>query len=218
MTTGLGPTQKELSPALYNRFNTVHMDPLHPSEATNELERVVAAVLGDAATLDGQNVTNTVAGLCKDLWFASGTDGAVLAQPLTFRSLVRMLDSVYRLWCIRSMDLPEALSDAYGATVKGLFKAGHAAARAQEQFNSQIEQAFGRRLNREQGNQSPASLALEELMRGVEQGMIVTESRRSYAEQVLLAVECNLPVLLEGPAAVGKTVLISSLARLYPRA
>ena len=41
---------------------------------------------------------------------------------------------------------------------------------------------------------------------------ILTASRASYARQVLSAVACRLAVLLEGPAAAGKTSLIAALA------
>ncbi|CAF4377794.1 unnamed protein product, partial [Rotaria sordida] len=42
---------------------------------------------------------------------------------------------------------------------------------------------------------------------------ILTESRLNYANAVLGAVACNIPLLLEGPAAVGKTALISYLCK-----
>ncbi len=41
---------------------------------------------------------------------------------------------------------------------------------------------------------------------------MLTESRKAYANAVATAVACGLPVLLEGPAAVGKTELIRHLA------
>ncbi|CAF5142346.1 unnamed protein product, partial [Rotaria sp. Silwood1] len=40
---------------------------------------------------------------------------------------------------------------------------------------------------------------------------ILTNSRLNYANSVLGAVACKIPLLLEGPAAVGKTALISHL-------
>ncbi|CAF4332903.1 unnamed protein product, partial [Rotaria magnacalcarata] len=42
---------------------------------------------------------------------------------------------------------------------------------------------------------------------------ILTASREKYADAVLGAVACNIPLLLEGPAAVGKTALISHLCK-----
>ena len=42
---------------------------------------------------------------------------------------------------------------------------------------------------------------------------VMTDTRRRYAESVLACVRCNRPVLLEGPAAAGKTTLITALAR-----
>jgi len=41
---------------------------------------------------------------------------------------------------------------------------------------------------------------------------VLTDSRRSIAASVGAAVACRRPVLLEGPAAVGKTSLVTALA------
>jgi hypothetical protein len=43
---------------------------------------------------------------------------------------------------------------------------------------------------------------------------ILTESRKKHAEAVMSCIECSIPVLLEGPSAVGKTSLISFLSKL----
>ena len=45
----------------------------------------------------------------------------------------------------------------------------------------------------------------------VDPELVLTPSRRAYADAVLLGVCTNKPVLLEGKAAVGKTALISGL-------
>ena len=41
---------------------------------------------------------------------------------------------------------------------------------------------------------------------------MLTESRKEHAQTVMSCITCNSPVLLEGPAAVGKTSLILALA------
>lgn len=42
---------------------------------------------------------------------------------------------------------------------------------------------------------------------------VLTPSRMKHARTVMASIDCNLPLLLEGPAAVGKTSLISALAQ-----
>ena len=44
------------------------------------------------------------------------------------------------------------------------------------------------------------------------EGFVMTESRQRQAEVIDICVQCNLPVLLEGMAAVGKTELVKSMA------
>jgi chromosomal replication initiation ATPase DnaA len=109
-----------------------------------------------------------------------------------------------------------------------LFKKGEAGNNAQHEFDEAVKSHFpgfkpGQAQENpenpadfEQSDSSSAAGMIRKLMRGSNEEMIVTSSRRSYAEQVLLAVECNQPVLLEGPAAVGKTALITALAMLRP--
>ena len=141
------------------------MDPFTPNDAAAELVQVVTAVLGDAAEYEGQSAAEKVAWLCAGVWLARDSYGTEVAQSLTFRSLVRLLDSVYRLWCIRAMELPEALSAAYGATIKGLFKDARGS-NFQDQFDKDLEQKFGRPLRRDTTESNPAALALRELMDG----------------------------------------------------
>lgn len=46
---------------------------------------------------------------------------------------------------------------------------------------------------------------------------VLTGSRCATAQAVAAAIACNMPVLLEGPAAVGKTSLVSAIARFMPQ-
>lgn len=45
---------------------------------------------------------------------------------------------------------------------------------------------------------------------------VLSGSRQATAQTVAAAIACNMPVLLEGPAAVGKTSLVTTLARSMP--
>jgi hypothetical protein len=42
---------------------------------------------------------------------------------------------------------------------------------------------------------------------------ILTPSRKTYADLILACIECGMSLLLEGPAATGKTTLITALAK-----
>jgi len=46
---------------------------------------------------------------------------------------------------------------------------------------------------------------------------VLSGSRQAVAQAVAAAIACNMPVLLEGPAAVGKTYLVTALARHMPQ-
>eukprot|EP00775_Hariotina_reticulata_P003371 gene3371-3646_t len=46
---------------------------------------------------------------------------------------------------------------------------------------------------------------------------VLSGSRQAVAQAVAAAIACNMPVLLEGPAAVGKTSLVTALARHMPQ-
>ena len=99
--------QRELSPALYNRFNIIHMDPLPEKDGEDEfaaeLKTMARTLLGELASTKA--VQESIARLCWTFWNPSDPFWSNLrnpkevAQVLTFRSLFRLLDSVYRLWC-----------------------------------------------------------------------------------------------------------------------
>jgi hypothetical protein len=44
---------------------------------------------------------------------------------------------------------------------------------------------------------------------------ILTPSRRAHAEALMACMTCKLPVLLEGPAAVGKTSLVAAVCSAH---
>ena len=219
-------SDKDLSPALYNRFNIVHMEAVasDTNEVSAEIQQIIATVLGDATWDDanGADCIQAVTDICVELWTKRDKPppGLVLAQPITFRSLVRLLDSAYRLKSTRDAPLANALKEAYAATIGGLYQVASAtitesaSAIVQPRFDEVVDRALGT-YSADAPDDGPAERTLQILMDGQRKDMIVTISRRPYAKQVLLAVECSLPVLLEGPAAVGKTALISALSPLY---
>jgi hypothetical protein len=66
-----------------------------------------------------------------------------------------------------------------------------------------------------------AAVASPDHLQGLAEAMsaehVLSGSRRATAQAVAAAIACNMPVLLEGPAAVGKTSLVTAIARFMPQ-
>ena len=221
MTTAPAGQAEPLSPALYNRFNIVQLDALSVDNERiflDEIGAIARTSLGDAAN-DAE--VRAITSVCWWVWtkreLRDLTIGAV-AQPLTFRTITRFLDSTYRLWCARELPLSAAIKASFDTIVCGLYK---------ESSTDQL-MAIGKEFKEMTtrfglaSSDEPARVTthfdtvLTEMMSSnatVDRDMIITPSRAIYAKQVILAVECNLPVLLEGPAAVGKTAVIAALVK-----
>ena len=219
MTTAPAGHAEPLSPALYNRFNIVQLDaPSAENESVfvAEIEGIARTSLGDAAP---HGEVRAVASVCWWVWTKKElrelSIGAV-AQPLTFRTMTRFLDSTYRLWCARKLTLPAALKAAFNATICGLYKESST---VQLEAISKEFKDVTMRLGLTASDEKAQTVThfdrvLNQMMGSsgtVDRDMIITSSRKTYATQVIVAIECNLPVLLEGPAAVGKTAVVAAL-------
>ena len=216
MTTGSSGQQHELSPALYNRFTIVHLDPIanasyESAESRSvafkaEMERMIESVL----PANGSDVDLPT--LIWNIWqrFEKYQQQSRLAQPLNLRSVVRFLDSVYRLsvalapssGSLRSVaqGLKQTLVIAFEATMSGMFK-------VDQDAKSELEwlcKALG-------VSHRDVTRPVVEL--DASSSVVITASRKIYTEQLYYADICNLPVLLEGPAAVGKTALVHALCK-----
>lgn len=118
----------ELSPALSNRFTSVVLDDCPDIEGpfVDELRAVAAAVMG----LEDDEAQG-VAGGCWLLWtHLKGGQGVAegLLSPITFRTLVRMLDSAYRLGRqYPRADVGSLLLAAFQFTMAGQFESTHKA-------------------------------------------------------------------------------------------
>ncbi|KAL3933399.1 MAG: hypothetical protein SGPRY_000294, partial [Prymnesium sp.] len=204
MTTGGRGQQHELSPALYNRFTIVHLDAItkassEPLERRSgafkaEMELMVECVL--PFKTPGSNLPT----LLWELWlrFEKHEQQSRLAQPLNLRSVVRFLDSAYRLSIELSKVSVDTLVLAFEATMSGMFKAEQDATLELSWFCEQLQV-------------SRADVLRPCVELGATSSVVITQSRKIYAEQLYYADVCDLPVLLEGPAAVGKTALVQAL-------
>jgi MoxR-like ATPase len=128
-------------------------------------------------------------------------------QMGTMRSLVRLLNSTYLLQDqSTNMDFPSALWNAYSTTFASQFKETD---KWGEEMTTKVLAILL------QTNKPPVSPDFQLNSTG-SNAHVLTPSRKRQAEAVLMAIACNIPVLLEGPAAVGKTALITHLAENQP--
>jgi MoxR-like ATPase len=118
-----GVRRQELSPALANRFTSIVMPNLPESRESflPEIRPIARALLG----LEEERDEAAVAEACWALWEGLGPRGrltAQLAKPLTFRSIVRVLDGTYRLRVEKpAADLSSCLMGALDSFVVGQF-------------------------------------------------------------------------------------------------
>ncbi|CAM9111349.1 unnamed protein product, partial [Ectocarpus sp. 13 AM-2016] len=197
---------RELSPALSNRFSSVFMPPVpvDQEEFLEEIRPIVRAVL---ALLSGEEEEKT-AQLCWFLWARLGPNSSWqevwrLKEPLNLRTLVQFLESAYRLRLHDGMG--QALAHAFQTVVAGRFRRG--LSKFHETLDEKISDIF-----HEECVGDLSMPAMEDLRRNGAGSYHLTDRRAGYARQVCAGVMCGFPVLLEGPAATGKTALITKLA------
>ncbi|KAK9820719.1 hypothetical protein WJX74_002690 [Apatococcus lobatus] len=184
-----------LSPALANRFTVYSMQdmPTDAMEFNVEVNMLAAGLMG----LTPGRETQIAADFCK--WLVKKEFCNSTGQ------LIRLLDRAYLLACQRTMDIPTSLAQA-AFVIFG----------KREGLNDSVSMYF------RQVHAIPAAKLAIPLppatsrMPGANKSQhVLTSSRRDLAAMVLACVDCNIPVLLEGPAAVGKTSLIAFLATEY---
>jgi MoxR-like ATPase len=208
-----GTRNKELSPALSNRFNAVYMpglpaDAVKRQECEMEFYVVARALLG----LDDEGSLK-VAAACWLLWSRLLTPAGAakhpdLVEPFTFRSVVRFLDSAFRQrQVVPGASWGSCLLSAFQLSVAGQFSQEKKGPEKLAELTTDLAREL-QRLWREEPRGNILELNVAE-----DPSHVLTAQRRVYAERLYAASICNFPVLLEGPAAVGKTSLVDMLAR-----
>ncbi|CAM9696438.1 unnamed protein product, partial [Ectocarpus fasciculatus] len=197
---------RELSPALSNRFSSIFMPPVpvNQEEFLEEIRPIVRSIL---ALPSGEEEKKT-AQLCWFLWARLGPDSSWqdewrLKEPLNLRTLVQFLESAYRLRLHNGMG--QALTHAFLTVVAGRFRRG--LSEFQETLDAKMRDIF-----HEECVGDLLMPAMEDLLLNGAGSYHLTPRRAGYARQVCAGVMCGFPVLLEGPAATGKTALITKLA------
>lgn len=209
MTASSGsPMSRELSPALSNRFNSIFMPPV-PTDKEGFLREVRPLVRSVLALPSGEEIKT--AQLCWFLWKKLGTAGSRtevwrLKENLNLRTLVQFLESAYRL---RSDSTEgQALVHAFNNVLAGRFRKG--LSEFQKTLDAQVRKTF----HEDFMGDLFLPTKINDLLDGA--GVYhLTARRRGYARQVCAGVTCGFPVLLEGPAATGKTALITQLAAFW---
>ncbi|CAF4499017.1 unnamed protein product, partial [Rotaria sp. Silwood2] len=189
----------ELSPSLYNRFAIVHMKDIDMN--SDELLQLAEGLLSDTHDVDPH--------LAVDLYreiFEFLSKNSLNSSKLTLRNFVRFLDSTYRLHqrFKDTLDFISILWTAYHVTIVNQVKG--------ERIKSQMTQLIETFLHRTRPNCKLNQPPFTDWIRKTDEH-ILTQSRLNYANTVLGAVACNIPLLLEGPSAVGKTTLIGHLCK-----
>ncbi|PNH00560.1 Midasin, partial [Tetrabaena socialis] len=226
-----GGGQGELSPALANRFCIVHMADameLDDTAFAEEVRGMCAALYGGR---HGVGATAAAAGAAKASSKAERELSAELAarlcvllrgvvagacaraqggpglQPLTLRLLVRLLECAHELRAGpggrasgREGSFAEALWVSYTIALQPLLG-------ARSDVEAEVSASVRKLLLGGPAAAAPAAVQLPDLG-----SHILTPTRRAHAAAVAACVRVRLPVLLEGPPAVGKTSLVAALA------
>ncbi|CAF4763759.1 unnamed protein product, partial [Rotaria sp. Silwood1] len=194
----------ELSPALYNRFGIVHMPDVSfdTEDKSEELSKNIRALLSDEFNPDDYTLAMDFCHTILKFYKKNPQN----FPKLTLRSIIRLLDSAYllRLKFSSELDFISSLWTAYHVTIANQIK--------DDQIRNDLTDRIRQLL---QADRPAPNLRQPTLTDWIENNdnYILTPSRQNYANAVLGAVTCNIPLLLEGPAAVGKTALISDLCK-----
>jgi midasin (ATPase involved in ribosome maturation) len=199
-------SHRELSPALYNRFTVISW----PEDSTLEaldldtLEHIVQILLGEPVA--SRRVADSLLKMFKAL-------NSERNRAVTLRSLFQMLDCVYKLGKLPGRDVGSRLWCAYLNCIDKRIS-------QQQQYTadpSQPRTSFKERVRTIISQEFPGVSDIDfELHRHIAPDYVLTEKRMGYAMAIRMAVLCSMPVLLEGPAAVGKTSLVKVIAPAPP--
>ena len=203
----------ELSPALYNRFNIIHYPDswysLQGSPCYGNFRTEFLKIVNTNTDLSDANCED----MCKLCWEILEF-GRKRKVALTLRSLVRLVNSSY-LFRMKhpNLDLRSSIWVSYLVTLKG----------QQLSVDDELSQVVRDHLESWQG-QFPSMLEglgflvtkLESEM--TEGDLVLTPRLKEQAAAIIGCIQCRMPVLLEGPAAVGKTALIEFLCRREDKA
>ncbi|CAF1360682.1 unnamed protein product [Adineta steineri] len=199
-STNLSGGSVELSPALYNRFGVIHMENFS-LEKNNQQEilQLSKAILSDSNDVNHDIFLN----IWQEILLIYMKNKEYFPK-LTFRNLIRLLDSTFLLQQKTKLNFRSSLWTAYHVTIANQIK------------DKIIENDLSIKIQQLLINKSNVQLNQPDFIQisiGHSDEYVLTKSRKEYANGILGAIACGIPLLLEGPAAVGKTALISYLCK-----
>ncbi|GBG29381.1 Dynein heavy chain, cytoplasmic [Hondaea fermentalgiana] len=173
----------ELSPALSNRFSAIFLPSIEAEGGEALCEEVKEVARVILSLGSTEDAEQQLSEVAETLISLEKTEGQ--AKEVQLRTITRILDSAYRLRRIfpGSLDLKTSIDTAHNIV-----------------HGKPVDEAL-------------ASISQEHIPKDDQNKIVLTGARLQFACGVQLAQLCGHPVLLEGPAAVGKTALVGVLAR-----
>ncbi len=199
---GYDSLSKELTAALFNRFITVHVE--DPGQQSERFKRTLQSILKCCLTgKDSESFEKDCDIICTYCLKIREFLNKCQQSSIIFRQFVKLLDIATILIAqFEGIDITDALHCAlivvFVYPMKDL--------QQREDLLTQM-------------GCPPDALNRLELLKDVDVDpeLVLTDSRETHAQAVLLGVRTNTPVLLEGKPAVGKTALIHGLRRFRQR-
>ena len=190
----------ELSPAFYNRFTSILMPNISSVNRKICKDEIISLI----NIIAGEENTEYLLDLCMLMLY----DEKLSQTKVTLRNIVRLLDCAYKLKLqFRTLDLSHRIWSAYHLTFGSQIKDPH--------LRSEVDKEVMKILGPiEQVDQFKfVNLYVDISNSSAAQSHVLTHSRKLHAEVVLGCIQCNYPILIEGPPAVGKTALITALVQ-----
>ncbi|CAF0915731.1 unnamed protein product [Brachionus calyciflorus] len=192
------PKYKELSPAVFNRYSIISMETLDFSDKKNFDEEIKLFIEG-FFELNTEQVS-ILLDICWDIYTeTSNKHKSEEYGIVTQRNLIRFLDVCFILSNkkhLKSHDFNSFIMKSYLICFESQFKS-----RTCSNLHSRIET----KLN------NPQKVNLKDFYQ-LNDRFVLKKTRENILETVLACIECKIPILLEGPTAVGKTSMVSWLS------
>ena len=214
-------TGSELSAALYNRFAIIHIDDKGILDDAMHAD-LISCFIGDTA------FASEVSGLPRQLTTAFNRVTQKIPR-ITRREFVRFADCAYRLFWHPSCDQSKPmfglrciLAALEVSVLQGLnnvsssnFGKASGISVQPEALRQQFLECMGWAVTRLE-DMGFLDVITDASVRDEVQNFVLSRDinpkRYAFAQAVAIAVLCRLPVLLEGPAATGKTKLVEFLS------
>ena len=182
----------ELSPALYNRFSILHMDDFMDVNSQVEFEKIIKTLV-NIMEPQIQSIIQLILFLVKKQSFLK-------IENLSCRNIIRMVECIEVLQIkYQQLQFEDIFWAAYKLTFEKQIK-NHEI--IDKELMKEIENII-----------KPKSKNLKLTKLCTDNGFILTDSREDIANSIKIGLSCGWALLLEGPAAVGKTELISRIGK-----